>query len=250
MSLPPLKLLAWSAWAPPLVNREAWLAWLNGTTLGEDVARAPANAHVPPMLRRRCSLSSRMVLEVAETVCRETGSDPSELHLVYATANGEIPALKTLLESLSVDEPLSPTAFTNCVHHVPTGFQGIIHQHLTVSRTVSAFEDSFVSAWLDLQCLLHRLPDRPGLLVMADEVPPAPFDQMLAVPPFSYGLAILVAVADDRPGALRFSRARPDLARSPRRYEEPQFDFLRWFEGDDPALCMETAFGAVTWEKL
>jgi len=155
-----------------------------------------------------------------------------------------------LLHDLSHDEPLSPTTFTNSVHHVPTGHFGMLTKHRTVSRTLSAFEDTFAAAYLDACCLLARQPDRPALVVIAEEIPPVPFDKMLAVPPFPYAGAMLLEVArPGEPGALVFDRAQSETALPGARCGEPLFDFLKWYEGGSEELKQKTQFGVVAWRR-
>ncbi len=247
---PNVHLLAWEAWAPGLCNREAWCRWLpEGGPVGLVEAK-PACKDVPPMLRRRYSLPSRMMLEVSLAVCRAADVSPREVHLLFGSANGEIATLKRLLEDLSEDSPLSPTAFSNSVHHVPTGHFGMVTRHQTVSRTLSSFEDTFACGFLEMVCLLRRLPQSPVLLVLADEIPPEPFDQMLAVPPFPYAVAMLFSV--DGPSdvaALAFRRQDRTVSATSRLHGEPVFDFLRWYEGGAPDLRMNTSFGVVSWNR-
>jgi hypothetical protein len=248
--IPDLKLLEWSAWAPALPDREAWLRWFDeGGVLDPSDARPPCR-EAPAMLRRRYSLCARMVMETAMAVCRLAGVEPDRVHLVFGSANGESHALKALLADLSHDEPLSPTVFTNSVHHVPTGHFGMVAKHRTVSRTLSAFEDTFAAAYMDACCLLARKPDRPALVVIAEEMPPVPFDKMLAVPPFPYAGAMLLEVASGTDsGALEFRRISAEGADAHAAYEEPLFDFLKWFEGDEKELTLKTGFGVVAWRK-
>ena len=224
----------------------------------EAVARPP-NKHVPPMLRRRCTLNTRMGLETAFAVCEAHGLAPAETHLFLGTANGETSSLKVLLEDLCRDERLSPTAFTNSVHHVPTGYFSIAAGHVSVSRTLSAFDDTLICTFLDMLGLLARRPERPALLVFTDEVSPEPFDQMLEIPPFPFAVSFLVRACEaDRPGAVTLSRVEASRDESavaaegaPMADASPSavFSLLRWYDGDAPEMRMQTAFGAVLWQR-
>jgi len=245
-SIPRTCVLGWEAWAPALQSRDQWRAWLpDGGPLAASDA-APRCKGAPPMLRRRYSLPSRMVIETVLRLCEAAGVAPSETHLIFGSANGEIEVLKALMEDLCQDQPLSPTAFSNSVHHVPTGHFGMATQHKTLSRTLSSYKDTFLCCFLEAACLLRRQPEKPALLVVAEEIPPVPFDMLLAMPPFPYAAALLLGAEG---ASLRFDRAPNGAEPHPRKHIEPAFDFLRWLEGDAPALRLEAAFGVYEWRR-
>lgn len=245
MNLKPLRIQSWQAWAPGLADESAWRHWLaHGGERIETIGR-PACKQVPTQLRRRCGQNARMVIETALAACAQAGLAATETQLIYGTANGENRALKALLEDLSMNEPLSPAAFTNSLHHVPSGYYSIATQHRGISRTISSFEDSFTCCWLEAQSLMAR-EDRPILQVVANEMAPPPFDEMLEPPPFPYAVAMVLA-ADET--GLRFERAQPEMALTPRAHTEPLFDFLKWYDGGHGPFCLETAFGAVVWKR-
>lgn len=241
--------LNWSAWAPHLPNREAWQTFLRTGQGQELVAKRAEAKGIPAMQRRRCTPNARMFAETAFNACAEIGMTPAETELFFGTSNGEITALAALLKDLTVDEALSPTAFTNSVHHTPTGYFSIASKHRAVERTLSAFDDTFTCTWLDMQGFCLRHWPETVLLVVADEALPAPFDDMLEAPPFPYSVSLLLrprrtAVA----GSLRFERAdgAADVISSDR---PPIFDFLTWYDSQHPQLRLQSAFGAVAWQK-
>jgi len=244
----PIEIMGWSAWAPRMTTRAAWQCWLRGGEMAVESIAKPPNKRVPPMLRRRCTLNTRMALETAFAVCEEQGIDPAEPHLFLGTANGETSSLKVLLEDLSRDERLSPTAFTNSVHHVPTGYFSIAAQHVTVSRTLSAFDDTLICTFLDMLGLLARRPERPALLMFTDEVSPEPFDQMLEIPPFPFAVSLLVRACPDQPGAITLSREESGVEAADTS-PSAVFSLLRWYDGGAPTMRMQTAFGAVLWQR-
>ena len=165
----------WTAWAPGLPDRASWEQWLRHDTLHWAHQDAPACAHIPPLLRRRCSYLARMVLEVAFRVCEETQTPPHQVHTIYCSRHGEMQTLRTLFDDLAKASPLSPTFFGNAVHHTPTGYWSIAAQNPLISRTMSGGEQSFAYGYLEAWCSLRRFPERPVLLVHADQILPEPF---------------------------------------------------------------------------
>lgn len=246
---PAITLKAWSGWAPGLTHRALWQRWLAERNDPEGSER-PACKKIPAMMRRRCTVNTRMVLESALTACEEAGVDPKQVLVFLGTANGEISSLNRLLFDLADDEALSPTAFTNSVHHVPTGYFSIATGHLGLSRTISAFEDSFTCTFLDMYGYFSRKQDQPALLVMADEMPVEPFDVMLVPPPFPYAVSMLFAPCKaGTPESITFSRdPKAEIVERPED-AQPVFDFLRWVDSGEPSLRLHTSFGAVVWQR-
>lgn len=245
----PLKIMAWAAWAPPLPDRDAWLRWLrDGGELPAVVAEQPRGSEVPAMIRRRCGQNARMALETAFCACSAAGIAPAAVQVVIGSPNGENHALKALLEELSQDAPLSPTAFTNSLHNVPSGYFGIVHQNRQLSRTISAFEDTFAWSWLDAQALLQRKPELPVLLTLIDEIPPEPFERMLAVPPFPFSISLLLAAAAPGEAGLQLT-LETDAAPAQRDHAELLFDFLKWYDSGAPVFTAQTHGGAIAWRR-
>lgn len=247
---PAVEVLGWEAWSPQLDEKAKWLAWLPEAGPLPDGNAKPACQGVSPLLRRRFSLTTRMMLETSLELCRQSGVTPNQTHLLFGSANGEIATLKGLLNDLSQASPLSPTAFSNSVHHVPTGHFGMVAQHKTISRTISSYKDTFACLWLEAMCLLRRHPQLPVLMTLADENTPVPFDRLLVGPPFPFAVTLLLrAGSANAAESLTFAPADKAFQATPRLTEEPSFDFLRWFVSSDPAFHLETAFGGVTWTR-
>ncbi|QTD49546.1 beta-ketoacyl synthase chain length factor [Sulfidibacter corallicola] len=250
----PLRVLAWRAWAPGLPDREAFHTWLLGHGAYEPVEAKPPCAAVPSRLRRRCTYLTRMVLETALPVCDDAGLATDAVNLVYGSRNGEIVILRDLLSDIFDREPLSPTAFSNSVHHTPTGYFGLVTKNKGISRTVSAHRDTFTCAYLEAVMLATRYPETPVLLVIADEQTPEPFDRILHPPPFPHSVAMILAPAPAGSGIglTRVRNAAPSpegAGREPaaEEGEEQVFSFLRWYLGDEAQLDLDTEFGGVRW---
>lgn len=243
-----LYLKGWNAWAPGLPTRDHWRNWLPQGGPLETLEAKPACKDAKPIWRRRYSLSSRMLIDTALHLCRDQAVDPTQTHLIYGAENGETPPFIALLKDLTVSSPLSPTAFSNSVHHVPTGHFGMLAKHKGVSRTISAFEDTFICSCLDMAGLYSREPQLPTLMVMADQFLEHPFDCPQSNPPFPYGAAFLFSATGPEEQALKL-RIHPDGNGEDGPLVEPVFNFLRWFESDESRLEMKTSFGVAEWSR-
>lgn len=245
------KLCTWSAWAAQLPDNNAWREWLpTAASLppADPKIKPPCKA-APPMLRRRYSLTTKMAFETAMAACGQLDLPPDQPRLFYGSANGEIHTLKGLLESLSDDEPLSPMGFSNTVHHVPTGHYAMVTKHHGLSRTISAFEDTFAMMFIDILANLDRSASTPALLCLAEDSLPEPFDRMLRPPPFPYGVSMVIAPEhSDLPGQVMQFSNDSEPAPTPL-HEEPVFEFLRWLVSDEAQLSLKTACGVLTWQR-
>lgn len=246
-----LELLSWSAWAPGLENRTDWRDWLRrGGAPPENVQGiTPKAASVPPRLRRRCSAAGKMALETGLKVCEQAGISGDDVNLIYCSRNGEIITLKALFDDLYFNEPLSPTQFSNSVHHTPTGYFSLITKNQRISRTVSGGEDCFACGLLECISLQPKDPERPILMLYGDEFAPEPFDVLLEKPEFPFSVALLFQNGAGGT-ALNASLDQQILPPEPFEHErDPVFSFLAWLELDRGDYQLETTFGRMTWKR-
>lgn len=114
----------WSAWAPGLVDRDAWRAWAAAPWLpaGDDT---PALAEVPAMQRRRIERLGRMAIQTAFW-CQQ--AEDSGIPLVFASRHGDVARSMELLEALAAEEPPSPTTFGLSVHNAIAALYSILRR--------------------------------------------------------------------------------------------------------------------------
>jgi hypothetical protein len=243
-------LQCWTAWAPGLPDRASWEQWLRHASRQLAHDDMPACAHIPPLLRRRCSFLARMVLEVAFRACEETQTPPHQVYTIYCSRHGEMQTLRTLFDDLAAASPLSPTFFGNAVHHTPTGYWSITAQNPLISRTISGGEESFVYGYLEASCLLNRYPEQPVLLIVADEILPEPFATAHPPPALSYAVALLLRAGGHTGSfSLQFGRSDPGAARAPAYFSEPVCDFLHWLICDQDRAQFITSAGGWQWQR-
>jgi hypothetical protein len=238
----------WTAWAPGLPDRASWEQWLRHGTPHLNQQDIPASAHIPPLLRRRCSSLARMVLEVAFRACQETRTSPHQVNTIYCSRHGEMQTLRALFDDLAAASPLSPSLFANAVHHTPTGFWSITAQNALISRTISGGEENFAYGYLEAACVLNRYPEQPVLLVVADELLPEPFSTVQPPAPFSYALAMLLRAGGDESSIpLHFGRSASGINVAPAYYGEPVYDFLHWLVCAQDRSQFTTSTGGWQW---
>ncbi len=242
----------WEAWGPGLESRSDWKRWLNSN---RDLPRGKAEPEcvsVPPRLRRRCGLLDRMVLEVSLRACRLAGLSPDSPHLVLVSRHGKIEALGRLLEMLAGDEPLSPTQFSNSVHHTPVGFLALSAENRGVIRTLSAGEHGLACGCLESLMLLRRGAGSHVLLLVADELPPPPFAAQAPHPEFPFAAALLWEAGEGSDSVeLALEPASESGAGGLEKAvtgDASIFALLQWLLGDrGQPLRMSAPFGVLTW---
>jgi hypothetical protein len=196
-SLTRAHVLRWSAWAPGVEDPAAWEAWASAprplATEGH-----PDAAFLPPMLRRRCTPLTRLVLTAAFGALAE--EERPRVRTVFATRHGSINESIELLHQVVRQERLSPTKFSHTVHNAQAGLFCIAAGNRQASSSLAARADTFACGWLEALTFLERDPDCPVLFVTSDVPLDATFAALVKEPPGAYGLGMLLARAGDGPG--------------------------------------------------
>ncbi|RDS85633.1 beta-ketoacyl synthase chain length factor [Dyella psychrodurans] len=181
----------WRAWAPGLDSDEAWQAWAREPVSVEDGDAQPSCDFLPAMQRRRLSRLARMTMHVAWPLC----GDDEQLPLVFASRHGETPRTFALLSDVADEQPLSPTQFGLSVHNAIAGQWSILRGQRGESTSIAGEADTFEHAMVEAATLLAD-GARSVLVVMAEERPPAAYDEWIDDVPFSYALALRVGGID------------------------------------------------------
>jgi hypothetical protein len=150
-------------------------------------APSPAElSFIDPMLRRRLSPMARMSLKVAHDCARGLPS----VRLVYASRHGELSRTTAMLNGLAAGEIVSPTAFSMSVFNASAGLFSIVRNDIAPTTAISAAEESFGFGLLEACLQLASEPQRPVLLVYADE--PVPEIYGWSEPGNAHAIAILL----------------------------------------------------------
>ncbi|HTV85565.1 MAG TPA: beta-ketoacyl synthase chain length factor [Dyella sp.] len=197
----------WRAWAPGLDSEEAWRAWAENPVRVNDGDAQPSCDFLPAMQRRRLSRLARMTMHVAWPLC----GDDEQLPLVFASRHGETPRTYALLGEVAQSQPLSPTQFGLSVHNAIAGQWSILRGQRGESTAIAGEADTFEHAMVEAAGLLGD--GAPSVLVvMAEERPPAAYDEWIEDVPFSYALALRVGSIDASGDAREGTRWRLRLA--------------------------------------
>jgi hypothetical protein len=221
---------AWHAWAPGLEEPAAWEAWSRApASLGTE--GHPDAAFLPPMLRRRCTPLTRLVLTAAFGALAD--GDRPRVRTVFATRHGSINESIELLHQVVAGERLSPTKFSHTVHNAQAGLFCMAAGNRAASSSLAAGADTFACGWLEALTHLERDPETPVLLVTSDVPLDPTFAVLVTEPPGAYGLGLLLARDGDGP-AFAF-----DLAGKARSGAKPWPDaaeFLRFLLAGEERL--------------
>jgi hypothetical protein len=188
----------WSAWAPSLDSPEAWQRWADGASLLPKEDGLPDVRDLPAGLRRRLSSLGKITLRVAMDL--EVEDSP---RVVFSSRNGNVTEMLSLLKSLAVEEPISPTGFGMSVHNSLAGMLSIVSKNRASQTAIAAGGESLCLGLIEALTSLKEDPSTPVLLLHADETLPdfyAPF-QDEEVP--LCALALLISAAEE--GAETFS---------------------------------------------
>lgn len=204
----------WHAWAPALDTDQAWQAWSREPVQVPDDNEQPSCDFLPAMQRRRLSRLARMTMHVAWPLCGEH----EQLPFVFASRHGETPRTFALLSDVAEGQPLSPTQFGLSVHNAIAGQWSILRGQRGESIAIAGEADTFEHAMVEATTLLGE--GAPSVLVViAEEHPPAAYEEWIEDVPFSYALALRVGGIDaDNPAQagerwrLRLESGRDDSA--------------------------------------
>ncbi|MEO5769251.1 MAG: beta-ketoacyl synthase chain length factor [Polyangia bacterium] len=154
--------LGLGAWTPGFPDAASWR---QAQPRAEVISPPP---RLPARLRRRASLLTRMVAEVAAQATEQAGVSLQGLPVVMGSAYGELMTTMEMLEEMETGQPLSPSRFHNSVHNTATGYLSMAADNQAPCTALAAGNDTVAMV---LQEALALLADRGGdvLVVLADE---------------------------------------------------------------------------------
>jgi len=225
--IPKTRLLAWSSWTP--------------------AQEPPDLSHLPALLRRRMSPLTRMAVSVGLQCCQQAGEAPATPRVVFASRHGEMGVTGDLLSQMAAGDPLSPTDFSNSVHHAAAAYWSLATGDQQAIRAVAGGEASFCYGFLDAIGMLGETDHAPVLLIAADAALPPPFDVVAGSSGNAYAAAFLLArAAPEDQDAFTFTMEGCAAQRSP---GIPALDFLQWFLKGEAPLELNLSRRLWRWEK-
>jgi hypothetical protein len=222
-----------------------WAAWTSA-----EGARHIAD--IAPLLRRRMSPLARMAVAVGLECCHKAGLSPAAPRVVFASRHGEMGVTVDLLNQMAAGETLSPTGFSNSVHHAAAGYWSLAMGNRQATRAVAGGEASFCYGFLDAIGMLGEADRSPVLLIVADDQVPPPFEAVSGQLKAPYAAAFLLAPAKPAE-AHAFSFAMRRCVDTPvaddRQPGIPALDFLQWHLKGDTSLELVLSQRSWRWEK-
>jgi hypothetical protein len=169
-----LELRALGLWTPGYGDALSWARRNDDGASADAAAKTPRAELLPPMLRRRTSLLTRMAAEVAKQAIGAAGFDAAAATMVYGSVYGEIRTTVDLLEQLlKPGEPLSPTKFHNSVHNTAGGYVSITTGNRAGSSALSGGRSTLAMGLLECAALV-ACDGGDAVLVIAEEPLPEP----------------------------------------------------------------------------
>lgn len=172
---------------------------------------APRAELLPLASRRRCSLGTRMVVEVTADLV-SAGLPIATAAIVHGTAFGELVTTAALLDMMKDGTgELSPLRFAGSVHNTAPGQLAIALGLGGQSTTVSAGPHTFAAAWIEAVALIASGTD-DVLLVVADE----PMPTTMRPHHDGFAAALWLSRGGEGPGLARWLGSIRDAPASPR----------------------------------
>jgi hypothetical protein len=230
---------AHAAWAPGLETPEAWLAWAQGNAaIGGHTE--PALPFMPPLLRRRASPAGKMALHAAHA------AGGAGIPVVFCSRHGECRRSVDLLDDLTRDVPMSPTAFSLSVHNATGGLFSIARGDHANSLALAAGRSTIEHAAIEACGLLDD--GAPAVLLVAgDSPPPAMYRDFADCDEQTFGWAWLLQAAGADAIGLRWSRCADDDARPAA--EPGGLQVMRFFLRGDASLERIADGRRWTWSR-
>lgn len=187
MNTLPITLAAWNAWE---MGSTAPESWTHIDTAGNEQSHSTLTKaqRIPAMLRRRLgSLGKAAIASGEELIANIDESIPT----VFCSQHGDLKRTLGLLDSLSKQEPLSPTQFSLSVHNAIAGIYSIARKDHSATTALSCMQDDVSTALLETQLILEEQQSQYALCIVHDEPVPARYSTS-AQPKRAYAVSFLL----------------------------------------------------------
>jgi len=161
----------------------------------------PKLEFVPSMQRRRLSPFAKIALYTAENALStpspsvETAEQAAQIDIVFSSRHGDLHKTAELLTELSVDQDISPTAFSTSVHNAVPGLYSILKQNKQAINAISAGKDSFFYALVDAYARLKSGRSNKLLIVHVDRQLPELYSPFADEQQVDHAVAMVVTSA-------------------------------------------------------
>ncbi|MEZ9566728.1 beta-ketoacyl synthase chain length factor [Vibrio artabrorum] len=185
-------------------NIEKWTANSAGLNSDVDWKRWSANLAwpdngttefkaIPPMMRRRMSVLSKLAVQTALTLLKDTSID----YLVFASRHGELHRTALLIQSILDGDDASPMAFSQSVHNTAAGLTTIAAQAPIPLTSIAAGQDTFHCALMEAYLYLHQHPSHRVLVIDFDQPLPELYQEFETQNYADYALGLVITSGND-----------------------------------------------------
>ena len=176
----------WQLIAPGIETNDEWDTWFKEHDHNPESKFAASN--IPPMVRRRMSMLSKVAVHTAIEMLNSELVD----YLVFASRHGELARSTQLILDILDGEGASPMAFSQSVHNTAAGLTTIISKQTLPATSIAAGDNTLQQALIEAYAYLQTNPTKRVLLVNFDEPSPAIYnaDLELDYPCFALGMVL------------------------------------------------------------
>ena len=178
------------ALAPGLATDADWLAWAQRGQ--SDQSALPAFDLVPSSMRRRMSLSSKLVMQASLLLSSKHDID----YGIFISRHGELQRTYKLLKEILSGDEASPIAFSQSVHNTASGLFTIADKNPLPVTSLAACQDSFQQGLIEAFARLSVAVDQKILLVCFDDVVPEVYDSFADEISSCYALGLVLESGD------------------------------------------------------
>ena len=181
----------WSANSAGLNSDAEWQAWSTNLDWPQD--GSTEFKAIPPMMRRRMSLQSKLAVQTALTLLKDNSID----YLVFASRHGELHRTATLIQSILEGDDASPMAFAQSVHNTAAGLTTIAAKAPIPLTSISAGQDTFHNALIEAYLYLNQYPSHRVLVIDFDQPLPELYQEFETQSYADYALGLVLTSGSD-----------------------------------------------------
>ncbi len=175
----------WSSWAPGCETPEDWQAWADSKKELSLARDSPALLFVDPMIRRRMSQLSKMIVQVGYEVAQ-----PADFQrLIFASSYGEVQQQYRISKKLIEESEVSPAAFSVSVFNTPVAHLSIVIDCKHPASAIFGGQDIFFAALLEAASVLHDNSCKKVIVLLGDECLPDEYNELTENPVKPYACA-------------------------------------------------------------
>lgn len=158
----------WFALSSGLSDPEAWITWSKNKNHDWNLPIAKS-AKLSALQARRMSVPSRLAIDVGLHLIKDTNTTVD--FAIFVSRHGELERTHKILETLNLNQDISPTDFALSVHNTASGLLTIIANQTIPISSISASEDGFHQGLIEAFTLIKQNYSRILLIDFDGAIP-------------------------------------------------------------------------------